>query len=74
MVKRWVRFVMPIMVEVDSEHDEVLRMVTLPEEIREDRDDRGHFLIYDEFLAVRLTGTFRSDVPHGPGILALIGP
>ncbi len=24
------------------------RVVTLPEEIRQDRDDRGRFLIYDE--------------------------
>ncbi|NQU37045.1 MAG: hypothetical protein HQ526_05535 [Actinobacteria bacterium] len=46
--KRWVRYVMPVMVEVDCEDDEITRVVTLPEEIREDRDDRGHFLIYDE--------------------------
>lgn len=48
MAKRWVRFVMPVMVEVDCEEDEVLRVVTLPAEIRMDRDDRGHFLVYDE--------------------------
>jgi hypothetical protein len=40
---RWVRFVMPVMVEVDRDDDTVTRVVTLPEEIREDRDDRGHF-------------------------------
>jgi hypothetical protein len=44
--RRWVRYVMPVMVEVDC--DEVARVVTLPEEIREDRDDLGHFLAYDE--------------------------
>ncbi len=48
MTKRWVRFEMPIMVEIDCDEDEILRVVTLPEEVRQDRDDRGHFLIYDE--------------------------
>ncbi|MCP3994016.1 MAG: hypothetical protein GY926_16855 [bacterium] len=48
MVKRRVRFVMPVMVEVDGDSDEVLRVVTLPNEIRRDRDDLGHFLVYDE--------------------------
>jgi hypothetical protein len=47
-MRRWARFVMPVMVEVDCDDDEVLRVVTLPEELREDRDDGGHFLIYDE--------------------------
>lgn len=46
--RRWVRYVMPVMVEVDCDADRVTRVVTLPEEIREDRDDRGHFLVYDE--------------------------
>ncbi len=46
--RRWVRFVMPVMVEVDCGDDTVTRVVTLPEEIREDRDDRGHFCVYDE--------------------------
>ncbi|MBD2894166.1 hypothetical protein amrb99_30890 [Actinomadura sp. RB99] len=45
--RRWVRYVMPVMVEVDCDADEVTRVVTLPEEIREDRDDLGHFLVYD---------------------------
>ena len=45
---RWARFVVPVMVEVDCDDDEVLRVVTLPEELREDLDDRGHFLTYDE--------------------------
>jgi hypothetical protein len=47
MAKRWVRYTMPIMVEVDCDQDEVTRLVTLPE-IREDRDDVGHFLAYSE--------------------------
>ncbi|WP_017596446.1 hypothetical protein [Nocardiopsis potens] len=46
MAARWVRYTMPIMVQVDSD-DEVARVVTLPEEIREDRDDRGDFCVYD---------------------------
>ena len=53
MTKRWVRYVLPVMVEVDCEEDEVLRVVTLPEELREDRDDCGHFLIYDESFVSR---------------------
>jgi len=48
MLKRWVRYMMPVMVEVDCEEDEVQRVVMLPNELRRDRDDRGHFLIYDE--------------------------
>ncbi len=43
MTKRWVRFVMPIMVEVDCDEDEIPRVVTLPEEIRHDRDDWVRF-------------------------------
>jgi hypothetical protein len=39
---------MPVMVEVDCDSDEIARVVTLPEEIREDRDDMGHFCVYDE--------------------------
>jgi hypothetical protein len=46
--RRWVCYVMPVMVEVDCDSDEIARVVTLPEEIREDRDDRGHFCVYDE--------------------------
>ncbi|MFC9280887.1 hypothetical protein [Streptomyces collinus] len=48
MTKRWVRYVVPVMVEVDCEDDKVTRVVSLPGEIREDRDDRGHFLVYDD--------------------------
>ncbi|MGW7635696.1 hypothetical protein [Streptomyces decoyicus] len=48
VAKRWVRYVLPVMVEVDCDEDELTRVVTLPEEIREDRDDIGHFVIYDE--------------------------
>lgn len=53
MARRWARFVMPVMVEVDCDEDEVLRAVTLPEELRADRDDGGDFLIYDENFVVR---------------------
>jgi len=35
---------MPVMVEVDCDDDTVTRVVTLPEEIRDDRDDRGPLL------------------------------
>ncbi|MGW1553960.1 hypothetical protein [Streptomyces sp. NPDC002346] len=48
VAKRWVRYVMPVMVEVDCDDDKVTRVVTLAEEVREDRDDMGHFLLYDE--------------------------
>jgi hypothetical protein len=48
VAKPWVRYVMPVMVEVDCDGDKVTRVVTLPKEVREDRDDMGHFLIYDE--------------------------
>jgi hypothetical protein len=43
----------PVMVEVDCEADEVTRAVMLPQEVREDRDDLGHFLIYDELFRRR---------------------
>jgi hemerythrin-like domain-containing protein len=33
-MRRWTRFVMPVMVEVHCDDDEVLRVVTLPEETR----------------------------------------
>ncbi|MGH3673064.1 MAG: hypothetical protein ACRDSH_20960 [Pseudonocardiaceae bacterium] len=46
--RRWVRYVMPVMVEVDCDSDEIARVVTIPEEIREDRDGMGHFCVYDE--------------------------
>jgi hypothetical protein len=48
VAKQWVQYVMPIMVQVDDDSDEITRVVTLPEEIHEERDHRGHFLIYDE--------------------------
>jgi hypothetical protein len=35
--RRWVRFVMPVMAEVDCDDDTVTRVVVLPEEIRDDR-------------------------------------
>jgi deoxyinosine 3'endonuclease (endonuclease V) len=34
------RFVVPVMAEVDCDDDTVTRVVVLPEEIRDDRDDR----------------------------------
>ena len=54
--RRWVRYAMPVMVEVDRDEDKVTRVVTLPEEIREDRDDMGHFLVYDEQFIRRHDG------------------
>ena len=53
MSKHWVRYAMPIMVEVDSDDDQIKRVVALPNEMRPDRDDRGHFMIYDEALVRR---------------------
>lgn len=61
MAKRWVRYVMPVMVEIDYDDDQVTRVVTLPEEVREDRDDMGHFLIYDEEF-VRRSGDEQPQV------------
>lgn len=61
MAKRWVRYVVPVMVEVDVEEDKVTRVVTLPEDVREDRDDVGHFLIYGERF-VRRDGDEQSQV------------
>lgn len=45
---RWVRYVVPVMVGIDCDNDELTRVVVLPGEAREDRDDLGHFCIYDE--------------------------
>lgn len=57
VTKRWVRYVVPVMVEVDCDEDRVLRLVALPGEAREDRDDCGHFLFYDEnFVRQRSDG------------------
>jgi hypothetical protein len=44
---------MPVMAEVDCDDDTVTRVVTLPEEIR---DDRGHFCVYDEKFIRRHDG------------------
>lgn len=80
MTKRWVRFVLPVMVEVDCDEDEVLRVVTLPEELREDRDDCGHFLIYDEKFIRRLsdeqseTHAFCVAEPHWEHDRFRVGP
>jgi hypothetical protein len=38
---RWVRCVVPVMVEIDCDNDAIDRIVALPGEAREDRDDRG---------------------------------
>ncbi|ATY17189.1 hypothetical protein CU254_42220 (plasmid) [Amycolatopsis sp. AA4] len=48
MTTRWVRYVVPVMVEIDCDNDAIDRIVALPGEAREDRDDRGQFCIYDE--------------------------
>jgi hypothetical protein len=45
---RWIRYVVPVMVEIDCDNDAVGRAVALTGEAREDRDDRGQFCIYDE--------------------------
>lgn len=53
-MKRWVCFEMPVMVvvEVDDheKHEEVTKVVLSTEEIDLARDDRGHFLVYDESM------------------------
>ena len=46
--RRWVRYVMPVMVEVDCDTDEITSVVTLPGEVRLDRDDMMNLCIYDE--------------------------
>ncbi len=46
--RRWGRFVMPVMVEIGCEDDEITSVVTLPSEIRLDRDDAMELCIYDE--------------------------
>jgi hypothetical protein len=46
--RRWVRYVMPVMVEVDCDTDEITSVVTLPAEVRLDRDDTMDLCIYDE--------------------------
>ena len=63
MPERWVRFTVPVMVEVDCKADEVTLVVPLPQEVREDRDDTG-LLIYDERFRRRPEG--ESSLRHGP--------
>jgi hypothetical protein len=46
--RRWVRYVMPVMVEVDCDTDEITNVVTLPGEVRLDRDDTMNLCIYSE--------------------------
>ncbi len=64
---RWVRYVVPVMVAVDCEADKITGLVALPEEAREDRDDSGHFCIYDENFVRRHadggTGVFLDALP-----------
>lgn len=48
MSKRWVRYHMPVMVEVECDDDEITRVVALPNEMHPARDDIGHFMIFDE--------------------------
>ena len=53
--RRWVRYVMPVMVEVDCDTDEITSVVTLPGEVRLDRDDVMNLCIYDEAFRRRPT-------------------
>jgi hypothetical protein len=53
--RRWVRYVMPVMVEVDCDTDEIASVVTLPGEVRLDRDDMMNMCIYDEAFPRRPT-------------------
>ena len=46
--RRWVRYVMPVMVEVDCDTDEITSVVMLPGEVRLDRDDMMGICVYDE--------------------------
>jgi hypothetical protein len=62
--RRWVRYVMPVMVEVDPDTDQITRVVTLPEEIRDDRDDMGNFCVYDEQFIRRRTDYDPVDQPE----------
>lgn len=48
MAEYWVRFEMPLMVEVDDESDDVTRVVTLPDEIHGARDDSLDFMVFDD--------------------------
>ena len=57
--RRRVRYVMPVMVEVDCDTDEITSVVTLPGEARLDRDDTMDLCVYDE--------TFRRRPPRRPG-------
>jgi hypothetical protein len=54
-MRRWVRYETPIMVCVDLDEAGNGKVVTVvigddPEDIRLARDDRGHFLVYDEAM------------------------
>jgi len=62
--RRWVRYVMPVMVEVDPDTDQITRVVTLPEEIRDDRDDMGNFCVYDEKFIRRHMDYSPADQPE----------
>lgn len=71
--KMWVRYTIPVMVDVDCDNDEVTRILALPDETREDRDDSGHFLFYDEkFVRQSVGGQIEAHVlwfanpPSGP--------
>jgi hypothetical protein len=60
--RRWVRYVMPVMVEVDCEDDEIISVVRLPSEIRLDRDDVMELCICDE--AFRRTHADEQQAAH----------
>lgn len=46
---------MPVMVEVDCDTDEITTVVTLPGEVRLDRDDTMDMCVYDEGFARQST-------------------
>ncbi|MEV1175666.1 hypothetical protein [Nonomuraea sp. NPDC049784] len=62
--RRWVRYVMPVMVEADPDTDQITLVVTLPEEVRDDRDDMGNFCVYDETFVRRRMDYYPVDQPE----------
>jgi hypothetical protein len=69
--RRWVRYVMPVMVEVDCEDDEIISVVTLPSEVRLDRDDMMQLCIYDE--SFRRAGSDEQLAAHACSLPDLSG-
>jgi len=75
---RWVRYVVPIMVEIDCDDDRIGRIVALPEEARPDRDDLGQFCVYDQnFVRHHADGPIETHaywVANPPSGCGLPGP